>query len=202
MRCHISSPARLECVPRTQRYPAVPSTTRCVRRNGKVGRGARDRRHHGVSLHADNATSVHVIVMPGFLIPSDAPIYRQLVTAIDTYLDAKGQPHTIDVVPMALSDWLKIALLGNDFRDYLDRAANLILNQTNERNERNEWNERNDQRDQNETGVPNAPKDQSTIIVGHSAGGWVARLLLGADDVSYNGRRYDGLIGNGGSWAI
>ena len=109
---------------------------------------------------------------------------------------------------MALSDWLKIALLGNDFRDYLDRAANLILDQTNERNERNEWNEWNewndqrDHRDQNETDIPNAPKDQSTIIVGHSAGGWVARLLLGADDVSYNGRRYDGLIGNGGSWAI
>ena len=109
---------------------------------------------------------VHVIIMPGFLIPSDAPTYQRLGHAIDDFLSKHQRAHTVDVVPMGLFDWLKIALLGNDFRDYLDRAADLI-----------------DSFDQND----------SVVIVGHSAGGWVARLLLGAETVTYNGWSRPGL---------
>ncbi len=159
--------------------------TRVAHRAHRMDRmGRMDARCRGIDAarsatnrNARHGRPVHVIIMPGFLIPSTAPAYQRLSRAIDAFLDGHG-PHTVDVVSMGLVDWLKIALFGHDFRDYLEKAARL---------------------------VESTDPDDAVVIVGHSAGGWVARLLLGvgvgagvgagagADTVTYNGFQRPGL---------
>ena len=121
---------------------------------------------------------LHVVILPGFLIASSSPTYVRLKAACAGYLDARGvRRYSVDVVTMSTFDWLKIALLGLDFGQYLDRAAAQV--QT--------------------CGNDDCPATD-TVLVGHSAGGWVGRLLIGlggrsaaGDEISYNGRRYPGL---------
>lgn len=127
-------------------------------------------------LHDDR--HLHVVILPGFLIASSSPTYVRLKAACAGYLDARGvRRYSVDVVTMSTFDWLKIALLGLDFGQYLDRAAAQV--QT--------------------CGNGDCPATD-TVLVGHSAGGWVGRLLIGlggrsaaGDEISYNGRRYPGL---------
>jgi hypothetical protein len=171
---------RLTCptgTPRHDRYATRSAGNRNVqhpRRRALDGNGCQSRSTPPenetdayVHTNTDTDAVVHVVIMPGFLIPSTAPTYGRLSDAIHTFLSKhqKGA-HTVDVVAMGLFDWLKIALLGNDFRDYLDKAARLI---------------------------ESIDRDDAVVIVGHSAGGWVARLLLGADTVTYNGWSRPGL---------
>jgi hypothetical protein len=121
----------------------------------------------GALRHRDDAP-IHVIIMPGFLIPSSSPTYTRLRTAVEAYLESRRVGHRVSVVSMSTMDWLKIALLGNDFTEYLDRAAALV--------------EESVDRD----GGP--ARRRRTVLLGHSAGGWVSRILLG--DVPYQGKVY------------
>jgi len=154
-----------------RRRGSDPPSTRPTR----LGERARSRSTDDDGLHDDR--HLHVIILPGFLIASSSPTYVKLKAACAGYLDARGvRRYSVDVVNMSTFDWLKIALLGLDFGQYLDRAAAQV--QT--------------------CGNGDCPAATDTVLVGHSAGGWVGRLLIGlggaaGDEISYNGRRYPGL---------
>jgi hypothetical protein len=133
------------------------------RKRGGIGR--RGRSHHrerddprglGEEQEDNRPRHLHVIIMPGFLIASSSPTYVKLRDACAAYLDAAHvHNYTIDVCEMSTVDWLRIALLGDDFRDYLDRAAALVENEN-----------------ENDTTI-RRPTVTDTVMVGHSAGGWV-----------------------------
>jgi len=90
-----------------------------------------------------------------------------MASNISRYISSNHQGEWRAVVRisyMGYGDWFRI-ICGGDFSTYLDRAYSVVEELY---------------RDTNNTPVR---------IVGHSAGGWVARLLLG--DVPYQGRVYN-----------
>ena len=110
----------------------------------------------------------HVVVVPGFLSGADA--YGGMARA----LEATGWFTSVTVVPITRDMWYP-TLLGGDFAPMLDaiEAAVVSIGETNDDADR----------------VTNPRRD--LCVVGHSAGGWLARLWMG--DAPYaNGKVYGG----------
>ena len=104
-----------------------------------------------------------VLLIPGFL--SSASEYEGMADALRRF-DASAD---VFVVPLETKDWYP-TLLGGDFRailDKVDRAATEALRAS---------------------GSP--PEGKTLRVVGHSAGGWLARTWLGSSP--YMGRVYGG----------
>lgn len=104
-----------------------------------------------------------VLLIPGFL--SSASEYEGMADALRRF-DASAD---VFVVPLERKDWYP-TLLGGDFRailDKVDRAATEALRAS---------------------GSP--PEGKTLRVVGHSAGGWLARTWLGSSP--YMGRVYGG----------
>ena len=74
--------------------------------------------------------------------------------------EPRRSPFTADVVPMSVWDWLPV-ISGGSFEWYLDAA---------------------------DTALAGLAKHGRVALVGHSAGGWLARLLMGSEP--YQGVRY------------
>ena len=109
----------------------------------------------------------HVVVVPGFLSGADA--YGGMARA----LEATGWFTSVTVVPITRDMWYP-TLLGGDFAPMLD-AIEATVRSIGETNDADR--ETNPRRD--------------LCVVGHSAGGWLARLWMG--DAPYvNGRVYGG----------
>jgi len=106
---------------------------------------------------------VPVLIIPGFL--SSASEYEGMADALRRF-DASAD---VSVVPLETKDWYP-TLAGGDFRailDKVDRAATEALRAS---------------------GSP--PEGKTLRVVGHSAGGWLARTWLGSSP--YMGRVYGG----------
>jgi len=106
---------------------------------------------------------VPVLIIPGFL--SSASEYEGMADALRRF-DASAD---VSVVPLETKDWYP-TLAGGDFRailDKVDRAATEALRAS---------------------GSP--PESKTLRVVGHSAGGWLARTWLGSSP--YMGRVYGG----------
>lgn len=106
-----------------------------------------------------------VLLIPGFL--SSASEYEGMADALRRF-DASAD---VFVVPLERKDWYP-TLLGGDFRailDKVDRAATEALRAS---------------------GSP--PEGKTLRVVGHSAGGWLARTWLGRAPYS-GGKRYRGV---------
>ena len=104
-----------------------------------------------------------VLIIPGFL--SSASEYEGMADALRRF-DASAD---VSVVPLETKDWYP-TLAGGDFRailDKVDRAATEALRRS---------------------GC--SPDDKKLRVVGHSAGGWLARTWLGS--APYKGRVYGG----------
>lgn len=104
-----------------------------------------------------------VLLIPGFL--ASASEYEGMADALRRF-DASAD---VFVVPLETKDWYP-TLLGGDFRailDKVDRAATEALRAS---------------------GSP--PEGKTLRVVGHSAGGWLARTWLGSSP--YMGRVYGG----------
>ena len=104
-----------------------------------------------------------VLIIPGFL--SSASEYEGMADALRRF-DASAD---VSVVPLETKDWYP-TLAGGDFRailDKVDRAATEALRAS---------------------GSP--PEGKTLRVVGHSAGGWLARTWLGS--APYKGRVYGG----------
>ena len=104
-----------------------------------------------------------VLIIPGFLSSDDE--YEGMADALRRF-DASAD---VFVVPLETKDWYP-TLLGGDFRailDKVDRAATEALRAS---------------------GSP--PEGKTLRVVGHSAGGWLARTWLGSSP--YMGRVYGG----------
>ena len=104
-----------------------------------------------------------VLIIPGFL--SSASEYEGMADALRRF-DASAD---VSVVPLETKDWYP-TLAGGDFRailDKVDRAATEALRAS---------------------GSP--PEGKTLRVVGHSAGGWLARTWLGSSP--YMGRVYGG----------
>lgn len=80
----------------------------------------------------------------------------------DLLAELRGLGYDAEVVPMAFSDWLPV-LAGGSFSWYLDRADAALA-------------------------ALAARSGGRVALVGHSAGGWLARLLMGGEP--YQGVRY------------
>lgn len=72
----------------------------------------------------------------------------------------RQEGYAAEVVPMSNQDWLPVLFLGGSFEFYLQRL-DTVLQQMYEQH-------------------------GPVALIGHSAGGWIARLLLG--EVPYQGR--------------
>ena len=105
-----------------------------------------------------------VLIIPGFL--SSADKYEEMAGSLRKYPNFSD----VAIVPLTTSDWYP-TLAGGDFSDILntiDEAANDLLTKTNEN------------------------KIEKLHIVGHSAGGWLARCWLGSEP--YQGKVYAGAV--------
>ena len=119
------------------------------------------------STYKKNHGKVPIVILPGFLTPSSSPMYAAMATHLSTYIQeaSRGTLQAVVRMPyMGYGDWFKI-VGGGDFSTYLDRAYNVVEELYKECD------------------------GEDVRILGHSAGGWVARLLLG--DVPYQGRVYN-----------
>ena len=106
---------------------------------------------------------VPVLIIPGFL--SSASEYEGMADALRRF-DASAD---VSVVPLETKDWYP-TLVGGDFRailDAVDRAATDALRASRR-----------------------PPEEKCLRVVGHSAGGWLARTWLGSSP--YLGRVYGG----------
>ena len=104
-----------------------------------------------------------VLIIPGFL--SSASEYEGMADALRRF-DASAD---VSVVPLETKDWYP-TLVGGDFRailDAVDRAATDALRASRR-----------------------PPEEKCLRVVGHSAGGWLARTWLGSSP--YLGRVYGG----------
>ena len=105
-----------------------------------------------------------VLIIPGFL--SSASKYEAMADCLRQYDSFSN----VAIVPLSVSDWYP-SLVGGDFSailDAIDRAATEVLDKSNGKSTRN-------------------PK---LVLIGHSAGGWLARCWLGSEPycgVTYNG---------------
>jgi len=112
---------------------------------------------------AGDARRVPVLIIPGFL--SSASEYEGMADALRRF-DASAD---VSIVPLRTADWYP-TLAGGDFRlilDAVDAAATEALRRS---------------------GC--SPDDKKLRVVGHSAGGWLARTWLGS--APYKGRVYGG----------
>jgi pimeloyl-ACP methyl ester carboxylesterase len=112
---------------------------------------------------AGDARRVPVLIVPGFL--SSASEYEGMADALRRF-DASAD---VSIVPLRTADWYP-TLAGGDFRlilDAVDAAATEALRRS---------------------GC--SPDDKKLRVVGHSAGGWLARTWLGS--APYKGRVYGG----------
>lgn len=110
---------------------------------------------------------VPIVILPGFLTPSSSPVYVTMAKNLERYIheESNGRAKAeIRTSYMGYGDWLRI-LGGDDFSGYLDRAYANVMDVYN-----------------------GCGRREHVRLVGHSAGGWVGRLLLG--DVPYQGTVY------------
>lgn len=106
------------------------------------------------------APSTPVVILPGFLNSSSS--YIGLSKTFSTWLKHQSRVPDVRIAPMSMGDWFAI-VRGGDFTVYMDRAYDLIVNMY-------------------------QSYEEPVTLVGHSAGGWVGRLLLG--DVPYQDKVY------------
>jgi triacylglycerol esterase/lipase EstA (alpha/beta hydrolase family) len=108
------------------------------------------------STPSSASPDVPVLICPGFLTSSS--LYEEMAQ----HLRDLGHKR-VDIVPMRQWDWYS-SLNGGDFEFYLDRLDRSL---------------------QRLAAAPEA-RGRPVTLVAHSAGGWIARLLLG--EAKYNGR--------------
>jgi pimeloyl-ACP methyl ester carboxylesterase len=101
-----------------------------------------------------------VLVLPGFLNSSSS--YTGLSRTLSTWIKHHSRLPDVRIAPMSMGDWFDI-VRGGDFTAYMDRAFDLIVDMY-------------------------QSYEEPVALVGHSAGGWVGRLLLG--DVPYQDKVY------------
>lgn len=108
---------------------------------------------------------VPIVILPGFL--NTEASYTSLARNLETWIHQKDQGYTADVriVQVSLKDWLRVILGADLKRAYLDRLEEVVT-------------------DLHETYDGEYP----VRLVGHSAGGWIARLFLG--NVPYQHKKY------------
>ena len=116
----------------------------------------------------DDDDAVVVVIIPGFL--SGAEAYDGMRDALERELRANardaGSVVKVFVAPTRALDWYP-TLGGKDFSRIVDGIDACV-----------------------ERASTFAPKDGKVVLVGHSAGGWLARLWMGGE--AYCGKRYNG----------
>jgi pimeloyl-ACP methyl ester carboxylesterase len=120
------------------------------------------------NANKDDDGAVVVVIIPGFL--SGAEAYDGMRDALERELRANardaGSVVKVFVAPTRASDWYP-TLGGKDFSRIVDGIDACV-----------------------ERASTFAPKDGKVVLVGHSAGGWLARLWMGGE--AYCGKRYNG----------
>ena len=138
-------------------------------RNASRASGEDDAALFGITTSSadDDDDAVVVVVVPGFL--SGAEAYEGMRDALERELRAKakaGSVVKVFVAPTRASDWYP-TLGGKDFSRIVDGIDACV-----------------------QRASAFAARDGKVVIVGHSAGGWLARLWMGGE--AYCGKRYSG----------
>ena len=139
------------------------AASRCGGRAPPAVRASVDTNPREEARVAGDARRVPVLIIPGFL--SSASEYEGMADALRRF-DASAD---VSIVPLRAADWYP-TLAGGDFRailDAVDAAATEALRR-----------------------AGCSPDDKKLRLVGHSAGGWLARTWLGS--APYLGRVYGG----------
>ena len=150
-------------IPQVARRSRSRPVSRCGRRVPPDVRASVDATSKVGARTGGDARRVPVLIVPGFL--SSASEYEGMADALRRF-DASVD---VFVVPLKTKDWYP-TLVGGNFRailDAVDRAATEALRAS---------------------GSP--PEETRLRVVGHSAGGWLARTWLGSSP--YLGRTYGG----------
>ena len=160
--------AAAACLAASPRVPR-PGATRSARRmhasrEGPVVQRLAASANSAGTLDDISISPSPVLIIPGFL--SSASKYEAMADCLRQYDSFSN----VAIVPLSVSDWYP-SLVGGDFSailDAIDRAATEVLDKSNGKSTRN-------------------PK---LVLIGHSAGGWLARCWLGSEPycgVTYNG---------------
>lgn len=132
------------------------------RRNLLVGLSRGDSYESNEPCHS-SFVILPIVILPGFLTPSSSPMYATMARNLARYMEEEWERQAVvRISKMGYGDWFHI-IRGGDFSTYLNRAYDTVAELFEEYGQ--------------------------VRIVGHSAGGWVARLLLG--DIPYQKRVYN-----------
>jgi hypothetical protein len=125
---------------------------------------------------------IKCVIIPGFLRGHES--YREMREHVETVLkefrNSLEEESNLDVLDVSVAKierdwWIPVTFRGESLRKILDAIEDAVAFRPAK--------ESDDDDDEEETRI---------ILIGHSAGGWIARLFLGGKSIKYDGKLYEG----------
>ena len=127
----------------------------------------------------DDAVTLKCVILPGFLRGFES--YEELRENVEKVMEEfketvkkkegsgnAGVAIEVSVAKVTKDMWIPVTFRGESLRNILDAIEDEVCGTDDVRNERTK-----------------------VVLIGHSAGGWIARLFLGGKAVTYDGKMYD-----------
>ena len=127
---------------------------------------------------------IKCVIIPGFLRGHES--YREMREHVETVLKEERNSLTeeinLDVLDVSVAKierdwWIPVTFQGESLRKILDAIEDAVAFRPAKEGGEND--------DDDEEGT-------RIILIGHSAGGWIARLFLGGKSIKYDGKLYEG----------
>lgn len=127
---------------------------------------------------------IKCVIIPGFLRGHES--YREMREHVETVLKEERNSLTeeinLDVLDVSVAKierdwWIPVTFQGESLRKILDAIEDAVASRPAKEGDEND--------DDDEEGT-------RIILIGHSAGGWIARLFLGGKSIKYDGKLYEG----------
>ena len=136
---------------------------------------------------------IKCVIIPGFLRGHGS--YREMRENVETVLkEARNSSFTteesnLDVLDVSVAKierdwWIPVTFRGESLRKILDAIEDAVAFRPAKEGDDDEDDDDEDD-DDDEEGT-------RIILIGHSAGGWIARLFLGGKSIKYDGKLYEG----------
>ena len=150
------------------------------RRRGRGRRAAEPSSQSKTEKDDDAVTRLKCVILPGFLRGFES--YEELRENVEKVMEEsketvkkkKGSGNVggvaieVSVAKVTKDMWIPVTFRGESLRNILDAIEDEVCGTDDVRNERTK-----------------------VVLIGHSAGGWIARLFLGGKAIKYDGKRYD-----------
>ena len=159
---------------------AVAAARRARRRRTPSRRRAAEPSSQSKTEKDDDAvTRLKCVILPGFLRGFES--YEELRENVEKVMEEfketvkkkegsgnAGVAIEVSVAKVTKDMWIPVTFRGESLRNILDAIEDEVCGTDDVRNERTK-----------------------VVLIGHSAGGWIARLFLGGKAVTYDGKMYD-----------